>query len=235
MRRKWIPQLGFPDPRNYDNGDDEPVWVIGAGLDAETLWCGYHSGYFPWYSYKLSEPEWCGPIKRFVIEPHEIHISHSMRNMLNKGWYEVTIDRAFDEVIEECSLGSYYQDIRVDHEHAWLGPKMIDLYKKIHSAGGLYPEHSPLVPKSVEVWDKRDGTLVGGLYGEEVGHVFIGESMFSNIPGGSKLALIGLARHLAERPDLWLIDCQMPTDHLTSMGGKFISFDDYLDYLWAYL
>lgn len=236
LRHEWIPELHFPDPRVYDPGNGEPVWVIGPGLDADTLWYAYHSGYFPWYSYRDETPTWCGPVRRFVIRPEEIHVSHSVRNMINKGWYRVSFDKAFDDVIESCSIGSHNEKVsRIVEEDAWLGPDMIRIYKELHSMGGYGPENSPFRPMSVEVWDDRDGSMVGGLYGVEIGRVFIGESMFSNSPGASKLAMIGLAYRLRELSEPRLIDCQMPTDHLSSMGARFISFDDYLDYLWSNL
>ncbi|MDE6443189.1 MAG: leucyl/phenylalanyl-tRNA--protein transferase [Muribaculaceae bacterium] len=200
--------LEFPDPRH---GEPDGLFAIGGELSAERLLMAYSMGAFPWFSFRDTEqPFWYCPMERFVIFPEEIHISHSSRNLLNKGVYRCTINRAFDRVIEGCA------EKRIDLEGAWLGEKMMAAYKRLHNLGFAI---------SVEVWN--GDSLAGGLYGVSIGSAFFGESMFSREPGASKIALIHLARTM-ERNGGSLIDCQFETPHLKTMGGRFIDYDDYL-------
>ena len=148
---------------------------------------------------------------RYVILPHEIHISHSMRSLLNKNIYHVTFNQDFQAVIDNCS------ELRIEEKGAWLGPQMIAAFSELHRQG---------FAASVEVWDE-DEQLVGGLYGVCLGRCFMGESMFSLAPSASKVALIALAQ-LMEKNGGLMIDCQFETPHLRSMGGRHISYDDYL-------
>ena len=150
-------------------------------------------------------------MQRFVIFPDEIHVSHSMRTLLNKGQYRLSINEDFDRVIETCS------QLRIDEEGAWLGPQMVEAYKELHRQG---------FAASVEVWERQE-KFVGGLYGVSIGKAFFGESMCSLVPNASKLALIHLARSLQARGGN-LIDCQFETPHLKSMGGREISYDEYM-------
>lgn len=151
-------------------------------------------------------------MRRFVIFPKEIHISHSMRTLLRKEKYHMSINKDFPQVIRNCSTVNG----RVDEEYAWLGDDIIKAYTHLHQMGFV---------ASVEVWE--DERLVGGLYGVTIGRAFVGESMFSLVPNGSKMALIFLAAFL-ERHGGTLIDCQIETPHLKSMGGRYISYDEYL-------
>lgn len=200
--------LEFPDPRC---GEEDGLFAIGGDLSSERLLLAYSLGIFPWFSFRdYDEPLWFCPMRRFVIFPEEIHISHSMRNMINKGVYSVTFNKDFKGVIEGCS------EKRIDEEGAWLGERMIKAYTALHDIG---------FASSVEVW--REDNLVGGLYGVTIGNAFFGESMFSREPAASKLALISLAR-LMQKKGGALIDCQFETPHLKSMGGRFISYEEYL-------
>lgn len=203
--------IEFPDPRN---GEPDGLFAVGGDLSEERLLTAYAMGAFPWFSFRDSpEPLWYCPMERFVIFPDEIHVSHSMRSLLNKSLYSVSINKAFSEVIKECS------EERVRLEGAWLGEEMIKAYTKLHKTG---------FAASVEVW--RGEELVGGLYGVTIGSAFFGESMFSKVPSGSKIALIHLAREMQQKGGR-LIDCQFETPHLKSMGGRFITYDDYLKIL----
>lgn len=202
----------FPDPHLADS--DEGLLAIGGDLTPEWLLTAYSHGIFPWFSYKDQPVCWYCPQDRFVIFPDEIHISHSMRQLINKGQYEVTFNKTFDEVIEGCSKAQG----RNIMEGAWLGGRMIPAYKKLHELG---------FATSVEVWEKDQ--LVGGLYGVTIGKNFFGESMFSLVPNASKLALIALAITLQGTDGL--IDCQFETPHLLSMGGRHISYDAYTEIL----
>ena len=205
----------FPDPHF---GEEDGLIAIGGDLSPERLITAYNNGIFPWYGYKENEDImwWC-PLDRFVIFPEEIHISHSMRQLIKKGTYETTINQAFEKVIENCSKA----DKRNEQVGAWLGNDMINAYKKMYELG---------LAASIEVWDK-DGNLVGGLYGININNNFFGESMFSLVPNASKLALIYLAEQL--KPFGGIIDCQFETAHLLSMGGRHITYDEYMKYLRA--
>lgn len=208
--------LVFPDPHL---GDEEGIIAIGGDLRPERLMLAYTYGIFPWYSFRDGTIQWWCPMDRFVIFPAEIHISHSMRPLLNSGRYTLTFNRAFDRVIHCCGE----IDGRNTHEGAWLGDDIIRAYSELHACGHC---------TSVEVWEGEpdDEQLVGGLYGVTIGRCFIGESMFSIIPSGSKLALIGLAQFLEEHGG-HMIDCQFETPHLKSMGGRHIPYDEYLEIL----
>ena len=205
-------EIWFPDPHD---GDPDGEIAHGGDLSVPRLLFAYSHGIFPWFSFRLDPIRWFCPLARFVIFPSEIHISHSMRNLINKGRYEVTFNQDFRGVIEGCG---HYQN-RIDHPYAWLGEDIMKAYTELHESG---------YAASVEVWDGEK--LVGGLYGVCMGRVFIGESMFSEAPSASKLALIGLALTLGEKGDI-IIDCQFETPHLKSMGGRHISYEEYLKYL----
>ena len=203
----------FPDPRL---GDDDGLFAVGGDLSVDRLLLAYSDGIFPWYSFRdETEIMWWCPMKRFVIMPSEIHISHSMRTLMRKELYTCTIDRDFDRVIDYCGK------LRINEQGAWLGKEMTEAYKKLHDMGFAH---------SVEVWD-NDKKLVGGLYGVGIGTTFCGESMFSLVPSASKLALIHLARFL-ENNGGKMIDCQFETPHLKSMGGRYIDYDEYLKLIW---
>jgi len=203
--------LWFPDP-HY--GDPDGLIAIGGDLSTDRLLLAYSYGIFPWYSFRdCDEPLWFCPMDRFVIFPEEIHISHSMRTLMNKKRYRVTFGQDFGGVIANCSR------LRYEEEGAWLGNDMMEAYTELFRQG---------FAMSVEVWDEE--TLVGGLYGVALGRCFFGESMFSLVPSASKLALIVLARTMAEKGGR-MIDCQLETPHLKSMSGRHISYDEYMKIL----
>ena len=199
----------FPDPRY---GNKSGFYAVGGEITPERLAKAYPMGIFPYYAYKLERICWWAPHERFVIHPSEIHISHSMQNMMNKGRYHCTIGQAFDSVLTGCAC----IDGRIDEDNAWLGPELIDTWMELHDMG-----HA----QSVEVWEGED--LVGGLYGFVCGSCFLGDSMFSAVPSASKLALIHLARHM-EKQGGSFIDCQLETPHLRSMGARYISYEEFL-------
>ena len=202
-------KICFPNPTL---ADDDGCLAVGGDLSVDRLLLAYQHGIFPWYSFRYhDEPVWYCPHQRFVIFPSEIHVSHSMRTLMNKRLYSFSINCDFEGVIHECSR------LRIEENGAWLGKDMIEAYTELHRQG---------FAASVEVWDENK-KLVGGLYGVNIGKAFFGESMFSLVPSGSKLALIFLARTL-ERLGGVLIDCQLETAHLRSMGGRFISYEEYL-------
>ena len=202
-------QLWFPDPTL---ADEDGCLAVGGDLSVDRLLLAYSHGIFPWFSFRDNdEPVWYCPHQRFVIFPSEIHISHSMRTLLRKQLYRFSINEDFEGVIRQCS------QLRIEEDGAWLGEDMIAAYTELHRQG---------FAASIEVWDKDD-RLVGGLYGVNIGEAFFGESMFSLVPSGSKLALIFLAKTFDAMGGK-LIDCQLETAHLRSMGGRFISYKDYM-------
>lgn len=203
-------ELWFPDPRL---GDEDGCIAVGGDLSVDRLLLAYQNGIFPWYAFRYDEPVWYCPMQRFVIFPEEIHVSHSMHTLLNKGHYQITINEAFDTVINTCG------SLRIAEEYAWLGPQMTAAYKELHRQG---------FAASIEVWEKTDRKkFVGGLYGVTIGNAFFGESMCSLVPNASKLALIHLAQTM-QKTGGRLIDCQFHTSHLESMGGRYISYDEYM-------
>lgn len=207
-------EIGFPDPRL---GEESGIFAIGGDLSTERLLLAYQYGIFPWYDFRKGIPQWWCPMQRFVIFPDEIHVSHSLRNLINKGRYTFSFNQAFEKVISECGR------LREHEQGAWLGDDIKEAYTRLHKLGFC---------SSVEVWE--GDALVGGLYGvvlsandEGTQWAFFGESMFSLVPSASKLALVFLSRFMRTHGGV-LIDCQLHTPHLESMGGRFISYDDYL-------
>ena len=206
-------RLIFPDPYL---GEPDGLIAVGGDLSVNRLLLAYQHGIFPWYSFRGNdEPLWFCPLERFVIFPDEIHISHSMRTLLKKDRYQMTINKAFKDVIHQCGVVNG----RINEQGAWLGEHIEEAYNQLYDSQ---------YAASVEVWE--DDRLVGGLYGVTIGKCFMGESMFSLVPNGSKLALIFLAK-LMQHLDGKMIDCQFETPHLRSMGGRYISYEEYMAYL----
>lgn len=197
----------FPNP---ELAEDDGLLAVGGDLAPERLMLAYSNGIFPWYS--EGEPIlWFSPHERFVLYPNELKTSKSMRQVIRAKHFTVTFNAAFAEVISNCA-----QTERIDQDGTWITTDMQQAYIKLHELG---------IAHSVEVW--QDEQLVGGLYGIKVGHVFCGESMFSKVSNASKLALIALC----QTNNYQMIDCQVYTDHLFSLGAKMISRADYLEVL----
>ena len=212
-------ELWFPNPRW---GEDDGLVAIGGDLSVKRLLLAYSNGFFPWYAFKMEhEPHWYCPLNRFVIFPNEIHISHSMRQLLRQHKYEITVNQNFEGVINGCST----VQSRNEENAAWLGPDIIEAFTDLHRRG---------YAASVEVWEPSDDVqgrrLVGGLYGVTLRKAFFGESMFSLVPSASKLALVYLAKAL-ENIVGHFIDCQFETPFFKSMGGRFITYDEYMKIL----
>ena len=206
---KLSEDLIFPDPHL---GEPDGLLAVGGDLSVDRLLLAYSNGIFPWYSFRQPDILWYCPMQRFVIFPNEVHVSHSMRTLIHKNRYRMSINENFPEVIRNCSINGG----RDEMEGAWLGSDMIEAYTELHRQG---------FAASVEVWEEEK--LVGGLYGVNLGKAFFGESMFSLAPNGSKLALIHLAEFFRDHGGT-LIDCQFETPHLRSMGGRFISYGEYM-------
>ena len=207
MEQSFTPGSLFPKPEKR-NGNG--LVAYGGKLSPDFLIEAYSNGVFPWFTFRDGIILWYCPYDRFVIFPEEIHVSHSTRNLFNKGVYRITFNEAFPDVIRNCS------ELRIREDGAWLGPQMVEAYTRLHDMG---------LAASVEVWN--GDRLVGGLYGVHMHGMFFGESMFSLEPGTSKLALVSLARKMQAEGEK-LIDCQFHTDHLESMGGRYIPYDEYM-------
>ena len=203
-------ELYFPP---VDKASPEGIVAIGGDLSPERLMLAYRSGIFPWF--EDDEPIlWWSPPERMVLFFEELKISKSMRNVLNRGIFTITFNKAFREVIANC------RDIKRDGQHGtWITSDMTDAYCRLHEMG---------FAKSVEVW--QDGELVGGLYGIDLGHVFCGESMFCKASNASKVAFIALAKQL-QAEGYKLLDCQVHNDHLESLGAREIDREDFLEIL----
>ena len=182
--------------------EPEGVLAIGGDLSVERLLLAYRNGIFPWYS--DGEPIlWWTPDPRFVLFPERLHVSKSMHRLLKTGRFQVTLDRAFPKVIRECQ-----KTPRRNQPGTWLTGAMLNAYCRLHEAGYAH---------SVEVWE--DDVLAGGLYGVSLGRCFFGESMFTKVSNASKVGLIGLVDRLREW-EFPLIDCQVETAHLASLGAE---------------
>lgn len=204
----------FPDPINSME-DPEGLLAIGGDLSTTRLLQAYQQAIFPWFS--EGEPIlWWSPIERAVINPAQVRISKSMAKFIRHTSLTVTINHAFTEVINACALP------RKTQAETWISPAIKNAYKKLHQIGAAH---------SVEVWDKE--TLVGGLYGVNIGSVFCGESMFHQQTNASKLAFIALCQHFS-RYQGQIIDCQMMTPHLESLGVVANTRDDFIEQLTQY-
>lgn len=188
----------FPDP---EHALEEPngLLAIGGDLSPDRLLAAYHKGIFPW-----NEPHqpllWWSPDPRGVIIPEQLHVNRSLRKFIRRTSFDISINRAFNEVIAACAAP------RRSASGTWISTPMIDAYRQLHCLGHAH---------SVEIW--QDGQLQAGLYGLSLGRLFCGESMFSRIDNGAKLAMMALCQHFARHCGA-LIDCQMQNDFLATMG-----------------
>ncbi|MDQ1315648.1 MAG: leucyl/phenylalanyl-tRNA---protein transferase [Pseudomonadota bacterium] len=175
--------------------------AMGGDLSVERLLDAYRHGIFPWFN--PGEPVlWWSPDPRMVLAPGEVRVTRSLAKRMRNAGFELRVDTAFAEVMRACAAP------REDAGGTWISPAMVAAYTRLFDAGYAH---------SVETW--RDGKLVGGLYGVAIGRMFYGESMFSLEPDASKVALVRLARQL-RRWEFGLIDCQMETAHLASLGAR---------------
>lgn len=202
MNEVIIPRLSrdliFPNPRH---AIEEGLLAYGGDLSISRLLTAYRKGIFPWYS--EGDPIlWWSPDPRLVLYPYDLKISKSLAKIIKKKKYEVRVDTAFRQVVENCRKA-----VRKDQEGTWILPEVVDAYTDLHKYGYAH---------SFESW--LDGRLVGGLYGISLGGGFFGESMFSLEPDASKIALNALC-NFCQKYDFDFIDCQVSTDHLLRMGA----------------
>jgi leucyl/phenylalanyl-tRNA--protein transferase len=181
--------------------DPNGLLAMGGDLSQERLLDAYRHGIFPWFN--PGEPIlWWSPDPRMVLVPDEIRVTRSLAKRIRNAGFELCVDSAFTEVMRACAAP------RDDGVGTWISPAMVAAYTRLFDAGYAH---------SVETW--HNGALVGGLYGVAIGRMFYGESMFSRMPDASKVALVGLARQL-QQWGFGLIDCQMETAHLASLGAR---------------
>lgn len=205
--------IAFP-PVNTANEDG--IVALGGDLGAERLLLAYRSGIFPWYN--EDEPiVWWSPDPRFVLFPGQLKVSKSMQSVLRNGKFRFTINRAFTQVIQQCKTVA-----REGQDGTWITPAVQTAYTALHTLGHAH---------SAEAW--MDGELVGGLYGIRIGNVFFGESMFSKASNASKFAFINYVKQL-QREGVVLIDCQVYTEHLESLGAEMIYREEFVELLNAH-
>ncbi len=192
--------------------EPDGLLAVGGDLSRERLLNAYQQGIFPWFS--DDQPIlWWSPDPRCVIYPRQLKVSRSMKKVLRKGEYRITFDSAFEHVMRACAAP------RDDQQGTWITEEMFQAYSALHRQGDAH---------SVECW--HQGKLVGGLYGIAIGQVFFGESMFSHRSNASKAAFITLVEQLIEW-DYQLIDCQLQSEHLESLGAQAIPRTTFLEQL----
>jgi leucyl/phenylalanyl-tRNA--protein transferase len=201
-------KIEFPD---VSEASLDGLLAVGGDLSPERLLYAYQNGIFPWF--EDTEPIlWWSPDPRFVLFPDDLKVSKSMKQLLKKNQFKVTENKAFKDVIENCAEAK-----REGQQGTWITDKMIEAYMKLHKLG---------YAKSVEVWQNDE--LVGGLYGIVIGNdVFCGESMFAKVSNASKVGFITFIQNSNYK----LIDCQLHTKHLESLGGKHIPRLEFVKYL----
>ena len=213
-----IPYLGpldlFP-PVEMAREDMGGLLAVGGDLQPDRLLEAYRQGIFPWGTVE-GQPLWYSPAPRMVLFPEEFRLTRSLQKTLRAGKFEVRFDTNFPDVMAGCASTP-----RPGQDGTWITPEMKHAYTRLHELGWAH---------SVETY--VDGTLVGGLYGLAIGRMFYGESMFSHRTDASKVAFAHLVRYLVANK-FGMIDCQMYTDHLASLGGREIPREDFLRRLTA--
>ncbi|MFW5426085.1 MAG: leucyl/phenylalanyl-tRNA--protein transferase [Methylophagaceae bacterium] len=220
MPLTWLaesPNSPFP---TLDQALDDGLLAVGGDLSPQRLLNAYRNGIFPWFN-EHDPILWWAPEPRMVLFTKQIKISKSLQKTLNNTPLSITIDRAFSDVMTACAAPRKNANGETE-SGTWIHPDMIEAYTTLHQQG---------IAHSIECWHK--GELVGGLYGLAIGKIFFGESMFSNMRDSSKIALVTLCRQL----DDWgfpLIDCQIYSEHLSSMGAIEIERTQFISYLDEY-
>ena len=213
---KNIRSLGrynFPDPVMVDP-DGIGIVAVGGDLAPTTLISAYAQGLFPWFNEDEPIAWWC-PEPRCIIVPTDYKPSKSLRKQANRARWQLTLNQAFDDVIRACSLPRSHE--LPEGEHTWIHDEMIEAYTELHAQGFAH---------SIEVWDDKQ-QLIGGLYGLKIGGIYFGESMFHVASNASKLAFWGLMR-LCAQTNVELVDCQLPNEHLMSLGAETLPRADFL-------
>ncbi|MBB1286444.1 leucyl/phenylalanyl-tRNA--protein transferase [Flavisolibacter sp. BT320] len=202
-------QFQFPP---LHQADDEGLLVIGGVVTPERVLEAYPKGIFPWYSDDI--PLWWSPDPRFVLFPEDLHISRSMKKLLQKRHFSFRTNTAFQEVISACATVP-----RDGQDGTWITPEMMDVYSDLHQRGVAHSAEALLGEQ-----------LVGGMYGIRIGNVFFGESMFSRVANASKFAFIRYVQQLTTE-GVALLDCQVYTPHVESLGARLIPREVFADLL----
>ncbi|MCX6201229.1 MAG: leucyl/phenylalanyl-tRNA--protein transferase [Bacteroidetes bacterium] len=203
----WFPPL--------EDALEDGLIAMGGDLSTERLIKAYQEGIFPWYEGET--PLWWSPNPRFVIYPANLKVSATMKQVIKRQEFEFKTNTAFDQVIANCKKIK-----RAGQQGTWITPAVEKAYNILHQLG---------IAHSAEAW--KGGTLVGGLYGIKMGKLFFGESMFSNQSNASKFAFISYVKQL-EAEGIVLIDCQVYTEHLESLGAEMIDRDLFKQLLYKY-
>lgn len=196
-----------------DSASKEGIVAIGGDLDPNRILKAYKNGIFPWFE-NDDHLVWWSPDPRMVLFPEKLKISKSTKKLLKENFFKVTFNQSFDEVVDSCAKVK-----RFGQNGTWITNGLKKVYSKLHNMGHAY---------SVEVW--KDYELVGGLYGIDLGDVFCGESMFTKANNASKIGFVHLVKELTKNK-YKLIDCQVPSAHLKSLGAEEISRKEFLKYL----
>lgn len=200
-------EIWFPP---VEDATEEGLLALGGDLSVERLLLAYRSGIFPWFNEDKPPLWWC-PNPRCVLFPNELYVSKSMQQLLKRKEFRITINQAFEEVVFLCGY------TRKEKEGTWITDDILDAYSHLHRLGFAV---------SIEAW--KNNELVGGLYGVKMGNIFFGESMFSKLSNASKYAFITYVQQL-QNEGVVLIDCQVYTPHLESMGARMIEREEFLN------
>ena len=203
-------QLWFPP---VDEAAPDGLLAIGGDLNTERLLLAYRSGIFPWFN-EDEPPLWWSPDPRFVLFPQELYVSKSMQQLLKRRAFKMTVNKAFTEVILNCG-----RQKRKGQDGTWITAEIEEAYTALHRLGHAV---------SVEAWQGDE--LVGGLYGIRMGSFFFGESMFAKVSNASKYAFIAFIQQL-QKEGVLLIDCQIYTEHLESLGAMMIERKEFIKLL----
>jgi leucyl/phenylalanyl-tRNA--protein transferase len=206
-------KLWFPKP---NEAMEDGLLAIGGDISVARLLLAYRSGIFPWYNDDI--PLWWHPNPRFVLFPNELKVSKTMKQLLTRNAFDFKINSSFKEVITNCK-----NTFRKDQDGTWINNDIIETYTQLHLQGFAH---------CAEAW--HHGKLVGGLYGIKMGKIFFGESMFSHQNNASKYAFIKYVEQLKQE-GIVLIDCQVYTEHLESLGAKMILRDEFMKILEEYI
>ena len=202
----------FPHP---EQAEESGLVAVSTDLHEDRTLLGYANGMFPWFEDR-GHYFWFTPDPRFVLFPKELRVHKSMRSIFNQGKFRYSLDTCFTKVMQACAATPRNEP---GPDSTWINEQFIETYARLHERGFAH---------SVEVWDGPD--LVGGLYGISIGKIFFGESMFAQAPNASKAGFITLVRAL-EHMGFWLVDCQVETPHLVSLGARGIRRTEFYEFL----
>lgn len=211
----YLPDDNYSILPNPEDAEISGLIAVSTDLHPDRTLLAYSNGMFPWFEDK-GHFFWFTPNPRFVIFPSEIKVHKSMRSIFNQGKFRYSLDTHFDAVMQACASAPRNE---IGPINTWINDGFLDTYTTLHARGFAH---------SIEVW--QDDELVGGLYGISMGKIFYGESMFARVPNASKAGFITLVQAL-KKAGFWLVDCQVETPHLVSLGARGISRPEFYDFL----